>query len=163
MMQGAKSPPGAVIMNTISVSGSIGHLDLNPSEVGEFADLFYRAALQIQMSGYSDGRTVGVVQEAAQGQPIWYPSVSVRLLDEVVTYSLTLENAAALAAEMERRAAASALSGCVASASFFRFFASELPGMIRFAERQNMSGASLDASSKRGSINLAATPAAGLA
>jgi hypothetical protein len=154
-----KVAAGAVIMNTMAVYGTVDHLDLNPVEVCEFADLFYRAALQIQMAGYSDGRTVGVIQGSGQGPQTWYPSISFRLMDEIVTYSLTPENAAALAVAMEHRAAASAISGCAASAAFFRFFADELPGMIRFAERKSASGAR----PKRKGMSLAVMPVAGQA
>lgn len=61
-------------------------------------------------------------------------------MNEIVAYSLTLEDAAALAAEMGRRAATPAISGRAAAAAFFRFFADELPAMIRFAQRKNASG-----------------------
>jgi hypothetical protein len=135
-----KVASGAIRMNTMAMYGTVDHLDLNQVEVCVFADLFYRATLQIQMAGYSDGRTVGVIQNSGQRHQIWYPSVSFRLMDEIIIYSLTSESAAALALEMERRAAASASNGCAAAAAFFRFFANELPGMIHFAERKNASG-----------------------
>jgi hypothetical protein len=146
-------------MNTIAEYGTVDHLDLNSVDVREFADLFYRAALQIQMSGYSDGRAVGVIQNSGRSRQIWYPSISFRLVDEIVTYSFTSENATALAAEMERRAATSVTNGCAASEAFFQFFARELPGMIDFAERQNASGAL----AKRRSVSLAVMPVVGSA
>ncbi|MBD2749478.1 hypothetical protein IC232_22630 [Microvirga sp. BT688] len=119
-------------MHTIAVYGTIDHLDLKPVEVCTFAELFYRATLQIRMAGYSDERTVGVIQSSGPGHQVWYPSVSFRLMDEIITYALSPLSAASLAVEMERRAATSAIIGCTASAAFFRFFASELPGMIHF-------------------------------
>lgn len=146
-------------MNTLALYGTVEHLDLNPVEVRQFADLFYRATLQIQMAGYSDGRSVGVIQNNGQGHPAWYPSVSFRLMDEIITYSLNPESAAILLGEMEHRAETAANNGCTASAAFFRFFARELPGMIHFAKRKN----ALGAPSKWKSKSLAVLPAAGSA
>lgn len=146
-------------MNTIAESGAVDHLDLNSGEVREFADLFYHAALQIQMSGYSDGRAVGVIQNSGRSRQICYPGISFRLVDEIITYSFASENAAALAAEMERRAATSVTNGCAASEAFLRSFARKLPGMIDFAERKNASGALV----KRKSVSLAVMPANGSA
>jgi hypothetical protein len=62
-----------------------------------------------------------VIQNSGQSRQIWYRSISFRLVDEIVTYSFTSENAATLAAEMERRAPVSVIKGCVASEAFFRF------------------------------------------